>query len=290
MTMQQSAPSQDFFFAFGLGYSAEALARRLLARGWACSGTVRSAERAVELAMPGADIQVFSGAERVDIEPGAHWLVSVPPAADGCPIFAGFQDAAREAATITYLSTTGVYGDLQGGWAFEWTTPAPRSERAKRRVLAEDQWASLGVPFRTVRLPGIYGPGRSVLDRLRKGTARAIVKDGQVFSRVHVDDIASGLEAMMLRPEATGVFHLCDDVPAAPHLVTEYGAQLLGMDVPERVAFEAAEMSQMGRSFYAECKRVSNARAKSALGWFPKYRSYKEGLAAILAAEGKSPS
>ena len=287
--MQQSAPSQGFM-AFGMGYSAQALTQRLITRGWTCRGTVRSAAKAADLRGLNTEIQVFSGAEQVKISAGAHWLISAPPDADGCPIFAHFADAAREAATITYLSTTGIYGNLKGGWAFEWTAPAPRSDRAKRRVTAEAQWASLGVPFRTVRLPGIYGPGRSVLDRLRKGTARGIVKDGQVFSRVHVDDIASGLETMMLRPDASGVFHLCDDVPAAPHLVTEYGAQLLGMDAPERVAFEAAEMSQMGRSFYAECKRVSNARAKSALGWFPKYRSYKEGLAAILAAEGKSPS
>lgn len=280
MTMQQS-----LLFAFGLGYSAQALSRRLMARGWTCGGTVRSAEKAEGLRGDGIDAEVFDGGRACDVPGGAHWLVSAPPGEDGCPVFAGFKDQAKDAATITYLSTTGVYGDLGGGWAFEWTPVNPGSDRARRRVLAEQQWASTGRPFRTVRLPGIYGPGRSPLTRVRAGTAQRIIKAGQVFSRVHVDDIAGGLEAMMLRPDATGVFHLCDDAPALPQDVTAFAAELLGLPVPEVVAFEAAELSAMARSFYAECKRVSNARAKSALGWFPKYATYQAGLTAVLEAE-----
>lgn len=280
MTMQQPQ-----LFAFGLGYSAQALARRLAAKGWTCGGTVRSAEKAARLREQGIDAHVFDGGEACQVPEGAHWLVSAPPGDDGCPIFAGFGAQAARAATITYLSTTGVYGDLDGGWAFEWTPVNPGSERSERRVLAEDQWRSPGRPFRTVRLPGIYGPGRSPFERIRDGSAQRIIKAGQVFSRVHVDDIASGLEAMMERPEALGVFHLCDDAPAPPQDVTAFAAELLGAEMPEAVDFEAADMSAMARSFYAECKRVSNARAKSALAWFPQYPDFRSGLGAVLAAE-----
>jgi nucleoside-diphosphate-sugar epimerase len=192
---------------------------------------------------------------------------------------------------VTYLSTTGVYGDLGGGWAFEWSEPTPQSRRAKARALAEDQWrAATGGRVRIVRLPGIYGPGRSAFDRLREGTARRIVKPGQVFSRVHVDDIASGLLALHQRPEAAeqagGVFHLCDDEPAPPQDVIAHAAELLGMAPPPEIPIEEAGLSAMAASFYAECKRISNARTKAALNWRPKYPTYREGLAAILAGEG----
>ncbi|OZB17865.1 MAG: NAD(P)-dependent oxidoreductase, partial [Hyphomonas sp. 34-62-18] len=151
---------------------------------------------------------------------------------------------------------------------------------------AEGQWQALtGDKARLVRLPGIYGPGRSAFDRLREGTAQRIVKEGQVFSRVHVDDIASGLEALMHRPDVTGVFHLCDELPAPPQDVIAYAAELLGIAPPPEIAFEDADLSPMAASFYSECKRVSNARAKAALGWRPAYPTYREGLTAILASE-----
>ena len=139
---------------------------------------------------------------------------------------------------------------------------------------------------RIVRLPGIYGPGRSPFDRLREGTAQRVILPGQVFSRVHVDDIAGGLAALLARPEAKGVFHLCDDLPAPPQDVTAHAATLLGLPVPPDVAIEDAGLSDMALSFYAECKRVANGRAKAALGWQPRYPTYREGLAAILDAEG----
>lgn len=291
MTMQQaeqSLQSPAALFAFGLGYSAQVLGTALRAKGWQVGGTVRTAEKAERLRGEGFDAHVFEQTNSADIPDGSHWLISVPPEQAGCPAFRAFGKDASRAASITYLSTTGVYGDLQGGWAFEWTEPAPRSDRAKRRVLAEKQWAGTGRPFRIVRLPGIYGPGRSPFARLRAGTAKRIIKCGQVFSRVHVDDIASGLEAMMVRPEALGVFHLCDDAPAKPQDVIAFAAELLGMDPPEKVNFDSADMSDMARSFYAECKRVSNARAKSALGWLPQYTNFKDGLRAVHAAEQAS--
>ena len=288
MTMQQVQQSEDTsesLFAFGLGYSAQTLGKRLRAQGWRIGGTVRGEDKAAKLRGEGLDAHVFEALKVDDIPGGSHWLISVPPDETGCPVFKAFGAAAARAATVTYLSTTGVYGDLQGGWAFEWSPLAPRSDRAERRVLAETQWARTGRPLRIVRLPGIYGPSRSPFARLRAGTARRIIKKGQVFSRVHVDDIASGLAAMMVRPEALGVFHLCDDAPAPPQDVTAFAAGLIGMEAPEPVTFDAGELSDMAASFYAECKRVSNARAKSALGWTPLYANYKTGLRAVLAAE-----
>lgn len=282
MTVQPS-----LLFVFGLGYSAQALGQRLMRRGWQVSGTVRSADKAAALAEKGFDAQVWDGTGPLDLPEGAHWLITLPPDEDGCPAarIAGAQ--AEKAASITYLSTTGVYGDLGGGWAFEWSPVNPGSARAERRVTAEQQWlAAAGRRLRIVRLPGIYGLGRSAFDKLRDGTAQRIVKPGQVFSRVHVEDIACGLEALMQRASAYGVFHLCDDEPAPPQDVTAYAAELLGVAPPPEVAFEAAGLSPMARSFYAECKRVSNARAKAALGWRPMYPTYREGLSAILSEGG----
>ncbi|MEM9668390.1 MAG: SDR family oxidoreductase [Pseudomonadota bacterium] len=279
MTLQQ-----DLLFAFGLGYSAETLGAKLLSEGWRVGGTVRSEDKAERLRALGFEITVWDGTEPISPPDGAHWLVSIPPGDTGCPAFLAAENAGT-AASITYLSTTGVYGDLGGAWAYEWTPVNPQSDRARRRVFAELQWQSVATRVALVRLPGIYGPGRSAFARLRKGTATRIVKPGQVFSRIHVDDIASGLEAIVKRPDAFGVLHLCDDHPAPPQDVVAYAAGLIGVDVPPDQPFEMAELSEMGRSFYSECKRIANGRTKSALGWTPKYTDYRAGLAAILAAE-----
>lgn len=274
-------------FVFGLGYSALQLQLHLPREKWRVSGTVRRAEKASSLEQSGLDVQVWTGSSGLTVPEGAHWLVTVPPDVEGCPAARWARSAGVSAASVTYLSTTGVYGDLAGGWASEWSPVSPQSDRAKRRVIAEDQWRDFTKgKVRIVRLPGIYGPGRSALDKVRGGEARQIVKPGHVFSRIHVDDIASGLATMLERPEAHGVFHLCDDLPAPPQDVTAFAAELLGLAPPEQIAFEAAELSPMARSFYAECKRVTNGRAKSALGWRPQYPSYVEGLRAILAAGG----
>lgn len=274
-------PSEPLFL-FGPGYSARALAQLWTGR---VSATVRSAESARKLSRTGFDLidldQVQALKKAVE---GAHILISVPPGEAGCPAVLQLGDAASSAASITYLSTTGVYGDLSGGWAMEWSEPNPQSERAKRRMAAERAWLGLHTTVRIARLPGIYGPGRSAFDRLRNGTARRVVKADQVFSRVHVDDIASGLLAL-LRSERTGVFHLCDDFAAPPQDVISYAADLLGASQPPEIAFESADLSPMARSFYSECKRISNARIKAATGWRPKFPTYRHGLKAILSAE-----
>jgi nucleoside-diphosphate-sugar epimerase len=273
----------SLLFVFGYGYSARRLARRLAPAGWKIVGTTRSGvagngqvARAVQ----------WGGEGMLEPPQGAHWLVTLPPDADGCPAARAAGPFAGQAASVTYLSTTGVYGDLGGGWAMEWSPVNPGSDRARARVTAEGQWlAATGGAARILRLPGIYGPGRSPFERLRHGSATRVVKSGQVFSRVHVEDIARGLEAMLMRPEARGVFHLCDDTPAPPQDVTAFAAGLLGMAPPPETAMDEAGLSPMARSFYAECKRVSNARAKAALGWHPLFPSYREGLADVLAEE-----
>lgn len=215
-------------------------------------------------------------------------LASIPPGDAGDPALMAFAAAlaGSGAGWIGYLSTTGVYGDLGGRWAFEWTPTAPQSDRARRRVAAEAGWRALPRPAHVFRLPGIYGPGRSALDRVRAGDARLIVKPGQVFSRVHVGDAAAALAASIARPNPGRIYHLCDDAPAPPQAVTAYAAQLLGVALGPEIAAEAAGLSEMALSFYAENKRVSNARAKSELGWRPAFPSYREGLAAILAGGG----
>ncbi|WP_291077875.1 SDR family oxidoreductase [Hyphomonas sp.] len=276
----------SLLFVFGLGYSASRLAERLKARGTTVAGTVRSEEKAAALRADGVRAEVWNGQGLPDIPDGAHWLVTLPPDEAGCPAARVATCAEPGAASVTYLSTTGVYGDLGGGWAMEWSPVNPGSDRARARVLAEQQWmdATDGAA-RIVRLPGIYGPGRSPFGKLREGKAHRAVKPGQIFSRVHVDDIARGLEALLDRPDLHGIFHLCDDLPAPPQDVTAFAADLLQMTPPPEVAFEAAGLSAMAKSFYAECKRVSNARAKAALGWRPLYPTYREGLRAVLAAE-----
>lgn len=269
-------------FLLGPGFSAKALAKL-----WAgpVFGSVRSESSLAALAetsIQPVDL-VDQDALKSAIE-GAHLVISAPPNDEGCPVLAALGDLAGLAASVTYLSTTGVYGDLQGGWAMEWSLPNPGSERGIRRVRAEDLWKAAIPEFRTVRLPGIYGPGRSALDRIRQGKARRIVKPGQVFSRIHVDDIATGLLAL-IQSQALGVFHICDEEAAPPQDVIAYGAELLGVEPPPEILFEDAELSAMARSFYGECKRVSNARIKAATGWRPSFPTYREGLQAILGEE-----
>lgn len=275
----------SLLFVAGLGYSATQLARR-----WPgpVSGTVRSADKAAALQEEGIEARVWDGAGPLNLPDRACLLVTVPPDERGCPVVRHALSERNNHHRVIYLSTTGVYGDLKGGWAFEWSPVHPQSARARARVLAEMQWReATGGQVRIVRLPGIYGPGRSPFERLRAGTAQRIIKQGQVFSRVHVEDIASGLLALFLNETAGDVFHLCDDAPAPPQDVMEYAARLLGVEPPPEVAFADAGLSPMAASFYAECKRISNARAKAALGWRPRYPSYREGLAAVLAAEEK---
>jgi nucleoside-diphosphate-sugar epimerase len=195
-----------------------------------------------------------------------------------------FTAAAPHLRWVGYLSTTGVYGDHQGGWVDEQTPLSPSTARGQARVQAEAAWRSMPqLPLHIFRLAGIYGPGRGPFSKVRNGTARRIIKQGQVFSRIHVEDIALALELSLASPGTAPIYNLCDDDPAPPEDVIAHAADLLGLPVPEAVDFATAEMTPMARSFYAESKRVQNDLIKRELGWRPAYPDYRSGLAAMLA-------
>ena len=224
----------------------------------------------------------------------SHVLNSVPP--DGGPgtdpvIAHHLQDlgALSSLRWAGYLSTTGVYGDTAGQMVDEEAEPHPASERAKRRLAAETAWRALA-PAHVFRLPGIYGPGRSAIDALHAGTARVIERPGRLFNRVHVDDIAGALWASMAAPEPGALYNICDDEPAEPAAVMREAARLLGVDAPPGLPFAAAEatMSAMARGFWNDNRVVSNERLKTRLGYRLRYPSYREGLAAIVAARAGS--
>ena len=278
--------------SIGHGYSARALARLLRPQGWRIIGTTRSAEKAGALAAEGVEPLVWPGGDLAPaLAEATHLLSSVGPDAEGDPVLrqagGAIAAAAPRLAWAGYLSTTGVYGDHRGGWVDEATPLAPATERGRRRVAAEHAWAAVpGLPLHIFRLAGIYGPGRSAFDRLRAGTARRIVKEGQVFSRIHVDDIAQALAASMARPDSGAVYNLADDAPAPPQDVIACAAELLGAPAPPEIPFEAAELSPMAASFYSESKRVRNDRIKAELGVRLLHPDYRAGLRAILAAGG----
>ncbi|MGR3757650.1 MAG: SDR family oxidoreductase [Tranquillimonas sp.] len=280
--------------SIGHGYSAQALARRLLPQGWRVIGTTRSTDKARQLADEGVEPLIWPG-EPLDPALGraTHLLSSVAPGGAGDPVLAAERDALADAAPhlvwAGYLSTTGVYGDHGGAWVDEDTPLAPATERGRQRVAAEAAWRDLagatGLPLHIFRLAGIYGPGRGPFAKVRAGTARRIVKPGQVFSRIHVEDIARVLEASIAKPDPGAVYNVCDDDPAPPQDVIAHAARLLHLPVPPEVPFGRAELSPMARSFYAESKRVSNARMKS-LGVRLAYPTYRDGLESLLRDEG----
>ncbi|MBT8412883.1 MAG: SDR family oxidoreductase [Boseongicola sp.] len=273
--------------SIGHGYSAKALAKRLLPKGWRIIGTTRSPEKAAALKETGIEAMVWPGG-KLPLGEVSHVLTSVSPGSDGDPVLAA-QGAEIAGAShlkwVGYLSTTGVYGDHQGDWVDEDTALTPSTERGIARVEAEAAWAALGVPLHIFRLAGIYGPGRGPFSKVRSGNARRIIKEGQVFSRTHVDDIAQVLEASIDRPNPGRAYNVCDDDPAQPQDVIAYAAQLLGMPVPDAVSFEDAELSAMARSFYSESKRVRNDRIKDELGVDLIYPDYRAGLRALLERE-----
>ena len=278
--------------SFGYGYSARALARRLLPEGWRIIGTTRSPDKARALAETGIEPLVWPGDDpRPALDAASHLLISAGPTAEeGDPVLARLRDeiAARAGQFdwVGYLSTTGVYGDHGGGWVDETTPLAPSTARGRLRVCAEADWQAIpGLPLHIFRLAGIYGPGRGPFAKVRAGTARRIVKPGQVFSRIHVDDIAQVLAASIAKPDPGAIYNLCDDDPAPPEDVIAHAAELLGLPVPPAEDFETAEMTPMARSFYAESKRVRNDRIKTDLGVRLIYPSYREGLRALLDAE-----
>ena len=283
-TLQMTVPT-DIYFCFGFGYVAEYLAKSVLADGATVYGTSRSMAGKLRVSAFGGRAygRLFTEDKDIEIPENAHWIISIPPDEDGCPAYRAAFPFAETAESITYLSSTGVYGDRDGGWVFENTPTSPQSDRSKRRVVAENQWKRFRANI--ARLPGIYGPGRSALDRVKTGTARRIVKPGQVFSRGHVEDIASGLRLVAERKLSRHILHFCDDEPAPPQDVILHAAKLLGIQPPAEEPIGSAKLSEMGKSFYAECKRVSNVATKMKLNWQPKYPSYREGLAAIMKAK-----
>jgi nucleoside-diphosphate-sugar epimerase len=282
-------------FCVGFGYTARVLARRLAAEGWIVGGTCRTEDKATALRAAGFAVEVFDRDHplpREALEGITHLLVSVPPDAAGDPVLAihGDDIAGIEGLRwLGYLSTTGVYGDRGGGWVDESAELSPTGERGRRRVAAEAGWLELwrrrDAPVHIFRLAGIYGPGRSRFETLRAGTAKRIDKPGQVFSRIHVDDLASVLASSISRPRPGAVYNVCDDDPAAPEAVIAFAAALLGVPAPPLVPFEAAGLSPMARGFYDDNKRVSNRLIKSELGVTLRYPDYRSGLVAILADE-----
>lgn len=277
--------------SLGHGYSARALSALLLADGWTVLGTIRNPDKAPALQKAGVTpVPWEPEALHAALAQATHVLVSPAPDDRGDPSLRVLRDAfiarAADLHWVGYLSTTGVYGDHHGAWVDESTPLTPSSKRGEARVAAEAEWGAIPLlPLHVFRLAGIYGPGRGPFEKVRQGTARRIVKPGQVFSRIHVEDIAQVLHASIQRPNPGAAYNLCDDDPAPPQDVIAYAAELLGVDLPPEVAFDKAEMSPMARSFYSESKRVSNARIKEELGVELRYPDYRAGLTALLAAE-----
>jgi nucleoside-diphosphate-sugar epimerase len=276
---------------FGFGFSAAALARRLDRAEWRITASARSPASAAAHQAQGFGILDFNQCTELP-EGVTHVVSSVPPSADGDPVLQRFgASLAANAHSITwaaYLSTTGVYGDHDGAWIDEATPLTPNTERGWRRLWAEEAWLRLyktqGLPLHIFRLAGIYGPGRNQLETVLDGSARRIIKAGQVFSRIHVDDIAGILLASMAKPLPGAAYNVADDEPRPPQDVVEYAATLLGQPVPAAIPFEEANLSPMARSFYADSKRVSNARVKTELGYRFHYPSYREGLGELAKA------
>lgn len=280
----------------GLGYSAGFFARAALARGWEVTGTVRSAEKAAELSREGIRTLVFGGfavssALAKAVAEADAVLVSVQPAEDGDPALGPLRAALMAAPNlrwIGYLSTIGVYGDQGGAWIDEAIPPAPTNARTRQRVDIEEAWLQLGrdssKPVQIFRLSGIYGPGRNAITKLRAGTANRLIKPGQVFNRIHVDDIAGVLMASLAKPRQGAIYNVTDDEPGPPQDVITFAAELTGLTPPPEIPFEQAKLSPMAASFYGESKRVSNALVKRELGYAFKYPTYQEALRALAKA------
>ena len=275
-------------FCFGLGYCADYFSAKLIKQGWQVSATCRTSEKAAVLETSGIRPVLLSGRKvtLTDLGKADHILISVPPEQDGSDPVLNFAGAALAALQdqikwVGYLSTTGVYGDHQGAWIDEETPAGLLSERGQRRVAAEAQWAATGLPMHYFRLAGIYGPGRNSLRALQNGTARRVVKRGQVFSRIHLADITRILEASIANPNAGRAYSICDDTPAPPQDVVTYAAELMGVSAPALQDFATAELSPMARSFYGENKRIRNNRIKEELGVSLEYPDYRAGLSAL---------
>ncbi|MAI49461.1 MAG: NAD(P)-dependent oxidoreductase [Rhodospirillaceae bacterium] len=284
-------------FCFGLGYSAMALSRRLDAAGWTISGTCRKPSRKAALGVLGISTAIFDGESPMQpaglLQDITHVLLSIPPSDDGDPAFK--QHANDIAATGTvewlgYFSTTGVYGDRGGDWVDETSELRPNSARSQRRADAERSWIDWGdrhgISVQIFRLPGIYGPGRSAIDQVKAGTARRISKPGHVFSRIHVEDIATTVIASITRPNAGAIYNVCDNEPAAPGDVVSYVCELLGCEPPPEIPYDKADLSIVAKSFWADNRRVRNERIKDELGVRLDFPEYRIGIRGILGLGG----
>jgi len=288
-------------FVFGLGFSGRTFAERRIARGDTVTGTVRTTDKAQTFSGSGITVRLFGphGGDHAlasDLAEADALLISVPPGAGGDPVLAQYERqiaSAKRLRWIGYLSTIGVYGDHGGAWVDEQTPATPTQARSRERAMAEQAWLAFGAANKLAvhifRLSGIYGPGQSQLVQLARGTARRIVKPGQVFNRIHVEDIARSLDASLDRPRAGAIYNITDNEPAPPQDVVTFAAQLCGVPPPPEIRLEDAGLTEMGRSFYAESKRVRNNLLRDELGITLAYPTYREGLTALRAA-GEGPN
>lgn len=281
-------------FCFGFGYVARHLAANL-GDGWQVTGTVRTPESRLNLQQQGYhafcyddETGDFPEAGQTALHHATHVLISIPPTERGYDAAQEVMHHMRGVGNIRwlgYLSTTGVYGNHDGGWVDEQTRPTPSDELGERRLLAEEHWQAWSrqhdVPVSCFRLAGIYGPGRNALEQLKAGRARRIDKPGQYFSRIHVDDIVQVLRASMQQPDKNGVYNVCDDEPCESRLPVEFAAELMGVEPPPLVPFAQADLSPMGQRFYASNKRVRNGRIKDTLGVKLHHPTYRDGLRAL---------
>ncbi|WP_300033333.1 SDR family oxidoreductase [uncultured Roseobacter sp.] len=277
--------------SLGHGFSARALAALLVPQGWRVIGTTRSEDKAQDIAGTGVEPLIWPGCDLTPfLQEADALLISAGPGSEGDPVLAECRAQIEAAATgfewVGYLSTTGVYGDHKGAWVDETAPLTPATKRGQARVEAEAAWAAIpGLPLHIFRLAGIYGPGRGPFAKVRNGTARRIIKKDQVFSRIHVKDIAAVLLASMQQPRPGAVYNVCDNDPAPPQDVLSYAAELLGVPLPPAIRFEEADMTPMARSFYAESKKVRNDLILKELGVTLAYPDYRAGLQAMLAQE-----
>lgn len=286
--------TRKHLFSFGHGYCCDYLAHALEKdENWILSGTTRDKDKKEDMMARGIQSYIFdAGTELLDpqtaLENVTHLLISTPPNDEGDPTFLAHADDIQRMLNLEwvgYLSTTGVYGDRDGGKVDETSELRPTSKRGSRRVQAEEQWQSLDLPLHIFRLAGIYGPGRSALDSVRAGVARRINKPGHAFGRIHVDDIVNVITASMHKPQPGEIYNICDDEPAPSHEVIEYACELLGRAPPPMVDFDDADLAPITRSFYMDNRRVQNHKVMENLGIKLRYSNFREGLEGCLAAE-----
>ena len=282
----------NVLLSIGHGFTAREFGKHVQAKNWTVIGTTRSSEKAQELDALGVQSLVWPGNSlKSAIEEATHILVSASPNDDGDTFLNEYKNALAEKTNlkwIGYLSTTGVYGDHGGAWVDEQTPVQPSTKRGMYRAKVEQDWLNSGLPVHVCGLAGIYGAGRGPFEKLRNGTARLIKKKGQVFGRIHIEDISRCLFASTEKPNPGRIYNLSDDEPASPEDILSYAAELLGMPTPPEVDFETADMTPLARSFYSECKRVRNDSMKDELGIKLRYPGYREALDAILKVEKSS--